>query len=71
MIGKASEIKTKLVTDHWETVEGGRDYYDISRAINKFLSTLPTETEVISIKYHVVTTESDQDQYALIIYKEA
>lgn len=72
MIGKANEIKTKRVFDHWKTaIEGTRDFIDVDDAINDFLKELPTGTEIISVQYQTTMNNEDCCQNALIIYKEA
>lgn len=72
MLGKASEIKTKKVSDGWVgTGEARRSFWDVDDAINSFLKDLPPGTEIISIQYQTTTNNEDCYRNALIIYKEA
>ncbi|MDU5945482.1 hypothetical protein P4H94_26810 [Paenibacillus macerans] len=68
MIGKASEIKTKRVFDTFDTKNR---YLGIDEMINHALSELQPNAEILKIEYQAVSSNSGDNHYALIIYKEA
>ena len=68
MLGKASEIKTKLV---YEVVDMDGNLHRIDDMIDVALNELPAHTEIISIQYQVIGSNGSDGHYALIIYKEA
>lgn len=64
MIGKAKEIKTKFVSDYQ------KKGIEIDDSINRFISMLHPDVEIISIQIIAVTDGEEHGQSAIIIYKE-
>ncbi len=77
MIGKASEIKTKLVDAHYEYPLGdysvkNRRWISLEQALNDALISLG-DAEILSIRHtsQVYGETTEVSETALIIYKEA